>query len=114
MNRREQPIIVLSCSPKKDSVLVARAPIKEGEIIQINGVMVRVATSLNIGHKLACRALSSGDKVLKYGVPIGTATSNIRPGDHVHLHNLKSDYTTTYTLQPDTTHHGTKEQGASA
>ena len=35
--------------------------------------------------------------VLKYGAVIGTATSDIGRGEHVHTHNLESDYLPTYT-----------------
>jgi hypothetical protein len=30
--------------------------------------------------------------VFKVGVPIGTATRAIEPGEHVHSHNLRSDH----------------------
>jgi hypothetical protein len=30
--------------------------------------------------------------VLKYGLPIGSATRAIAAGEHVHVQNLKSDY----------------------
>jgi hypothetical protein len=42
-----------------------------------------------------------GEKVYKCGVPIGSAKQNIRSGAHIHLHNLKSDYISTYTLDKD-------------
>jgi altronate dehydratase len=42
------------------------------------------------GHKLAIRAISQGEPVLKYGQPIGTATAEIASGMHVHVHNVKS------------------------
>ena len=32
-------------------------------------------------------------------MPIGSATRDIEPGEHVHLHNMKSDYLPTYTLE---------------
>jgi len=44
------------------------------------------------GHKVALVDLETGDKVLKFGVSIGSATKPIRAGQHVHTHNLKSDY----------------------
>ncbi|MFZ4533236.1 MAG: SAF domain-containing protein, partial [Alsobacter sp.] len=34
----------------------------------------------------------------KYGAPIGVATAAIAPGAHVHVHNVVSAYTPTYTL----------------
>ena len=56
---------------------------------------------LGLGHKIACRAIAAGEKILKYGVAIGSATHAIAPGAHVHLHNMHSDYLPTYTLETD-------------
>lgn len=81
-----------------DNVLVVRAAIDEGEVLQINGDRVTVVQALSMGHKVARSRISVGEKILKYGAPIGSATAEIRPGDHVHLHNLKSDYTATHSL----------------
>ena len=39
--------------------------------------------------------------MLKYGAPIGVATEGIAPGSHVHVHNMKSDYTPTYHLEDE-------------
>lgn len=83
----------------RDNVFVARAPISAGESILINGHVVQVAASLGMGHKMARSAISPGEKVLKYGAPIGSATAWIGRGEHVHLHNLKSDYTATHSLR---------------
>ncbi|MCZ2856924.1 UxaA family hydrolase [Blastococcus sp. VKM Ac-2987] len=41
------------------------------------------------GHKVATRAVRSGEPVLKYGQVIGFASIDIAPGDHVHSHNLR-------------------------
>jgi len=41
---------------------------------------------------VAIRPIGPGEKVLKYGCPIGSATEPIQPGQHVHTHNLRSDY----------------------
>ncbi len=43
-----------------------------------------------LGHKIALAAIPSGAKIVKYNMPIGNATQDIAPGDHVHTHNLKS------------------------
>ena len=37
--------------------------------------------------------------LLKYGVSIGSALRDIAAGEHVHLHNMQSDYLPTYTLE---------------
>jgi len=81
-----------------DNVLVARQRIAAGEAVLIEGVPAVSATDLPIGHKLARRAIASGEKIIKYGAPIGIATQAIAPGEHVHVHNVRSDYTPTYHL----------------
>ncbi|MEJ6011540.1 altronate dehydratase family protein [Novosphingobium aquae] len=66
-----------------DSVAVALRPLAAGEHA---GVLLREA--IDQGHKLALRAHAAGDVVTKYGLPIGVATQDIAPGEHVHSHNL--------------------------
>lgn len=53
---------------------------------------------LSLGHKIALVPMVAGEKVIKYGVGIGSATQDIQPGEHVHLHNMRSNYLPTYTL----------------
>ena len=43
-----------------------------------------------IGHKVALRDIKSGDTILKYGQDIGKAIADIRKGEHVHVHNVKT------------------------
>tara|TARA_S200000501_G_scaffold288618_1_gene273304 strand:+ start:224 stop:514 length:291 start_codon:yes stop_codon:yes gene_type:complete len=43
-----------------------------------------------IGHKIALGDLQKGDTAIKYGEDIGKIISNIKKGDHVHVHNLKT------------------------
>jgi (2R)-sulfolactate sulfo-lyase subunit alpha len=43
-----------------------------------------------IGHKIALQDIKKGDTVWKYGHDIGKAVANIRRGEHVHVHNLKT------------------------
>ncbi len=82
-----------------DNVLIARAPIAAGETIHIAGAEVTLARAMPLGHKLARRAIAAGEKVRKYGAPIGTATQAIAAGAHVHVHNLASDYTASISLE---------------
>lgn len=55
--------------------------------------------TLGLGHKIASRDIAAGEKIVKYGAPIGSATTAIPAGEHVHLHNMKSDYLPTFTLE---------------
>ncbi len=43
-----------------------------------------------IGHKIALADIKSGDTVIKYGQDIGKAVADIKKGEHVHVHNLKT------------------------
>jgi altronate hydrolase len=54
------------------------------------------------GHKVALLPMGLGAPVLKYGFPIGHATAAIRPGAHVHSHNLSTalDATLDYRYAP--------------
>lgn len=42
------------------------------------------------GHKIALKDIKKGEFVIKYGQIIGRATEDIKKGDWVHSHNLKS------------------------
>ncbi len=80
-----------------DNVLIVRIPLQENEIITINGHSYTVGKALAFGHKIAAFTLQPGEKVIKFGVPIGSVTAPVAVGEHIHLHNLKSDYLPTYT-----------------
>jgi (2R)-sulfolactate sulfo-lyase subunit alpha len=43
-----------------------------------------------IGHKIALTDIKKGDTVWKYGQDIGKAVADIKKGEHVHTHNLKT------------------------
>ena len=42
------------------------------------------------GHKIAVRDIGKGKPVHRYGFPIGIATVDIKQGEHVHSHNMRS------------------------
>lgn len=75
-----------------DNVLVCARDTAAGEEIMIDGTPVRLAQNVMLGHKIARTALRAGDKVLRYGAPIGSMTCDVAIGHHVHSHNLASDY----------------------
>ena len=53
---------------------------------------LELSESVRRGHKVALRAISVGEALVKFGVRIGHATAPIRPGDWVHLQNCASDF----------------------
>ena len=42
------------------------------------------------GHKFALKDIKKGEFVIKYGQIIGRASEDIKKGDWVHTHNVKS------------------------
>jgi len=86
---------------RDDNVLIVVAPIRAGDRDLVEGHEVVFTQNIAIGHKVAARDIKAGEKVYKCGVPIGSAKEMIRAGVHMHLHNLKSDYIATYTLDKD-------------
>ncbi len=61
-----------------------------------------VDISLLDGHKYAARDIKCGEDIIKYGNPIGHATADIKKGEHVHSHNVKTNLSgnLTYTYTP--------------
>ncbi len=51
---------------------------------------VDLSQAVPLGHKLSLRDVAEGEPVIEYGLPIGTATTDIRRGDYVHIHNVRS------------------------
>ncbi|HEU4778666.1 MAG TPA: UxaA family hydrolase [Steroidobacteraceae bacterium] len=75
-----------------DNILVARRDIVAGELVEMDGQSFNMPVAIELGHKLARRALAAETRVLKYGAPIGSMKTAAARGEHVHLHNLRSDY----------------------
>ena len=75
-----------------DNILVCTRHIRPGDTIRYLGGSMTAGEEINIGHKIALVDLAAGDKVYRYGAPIGSMTKAVARGGHVHIHNLKSDY----------------------
>ncbi len=78
--------------------MAVAASLQAGTRLVIDGMEVVIPVAIGIGHKVARRDIATGEKILKYGAIIGSATQPIARGAHIHLHNLASDYIPTYTL----------------
>jgi altronate hydrolase len=86
-----------------DNVAVALEPLLEGEIFIVDGQSVAIRSGIETGHKFALRPIVAGENVIKYGYPIGHALADIQAGEHVHVHNLKTNLSDdlSYTYQPE-------------
>ena len=83
---------LISLNPN-DNVAVALCDLKAGqEVTLMDGRTLTLLEDIDFGHKVAVCTIPQGEKVLKYGLPIGSATRDIAVGEHVHVQNMKSDY----------------------
>jgi len=81
----------------QDNCLIAAARLEAGTEVEIEGESVTLSKAIDLGHKVARGPLAKDDKVLRYGAVIGHVTGPVARGEHLHTHNLESDYLPTYT-----------------
>jgi altronate dehydratase small subunit len=79
-----------------DNVATLLSDVMQDDILVVQGdgepLELKALQTVRAGHKIALRELSAGDRVIKYGAPIGEASQRIVPGEWVHLHNCRSLY----------------------
>ena len=79
---------------RRDNVATAIRDIGENKTVTVGvedeTLTVRVTQPIPLGHKLALRRIRCGEDILKYAAVIGRATTDIRVGEHVHVHNVES------------------------
>jgi (2R)-sulfolactate sulfo-lyase subunit alpha len=81
---------------RQDNVGVVVRDVKSGESLigestdNGGGLRITARQEIPLGHKIALRDLKVGDTVIKYGEDIGKVVADIRAGEHVHVHNLKT------------------------
>ncbi|MFQ9986074.1 MAG: UxaA family hydrolase [Lachnospiraceae bacterium] len=91
---REQKQTAFQIHPS-DNVATALGALEAGRVT-ITGEAcapeILAAEPISDGHKIALKDIEAGMPIVKYGVPIGTATVNIAAGSWVHLHCMRSNY----------------------
>ncbi len=99
-----------------DDVLIARQQLLGGTLVE--GIPVRGL--IPAGHKIATRALVTGEAVRRYNQIIGFASKPIASGEHIHSHNLdmgpnKGDFERNYAfgadLKPEPVRHEVRFMG---
>lgn len=74
-----------------DNILVALKEINKETILLDNDIEVVLLEDIKPGHKIATKDISKGENIIKYGYPIGHATEDIKKGQWIHSHNLKTN-----------------------
>ncbi|HXQ41481.1 MAG TPA: altronate dehydratase family protein [Candidatus Udaeobacter sp.] len=77
---------VLHLNPS-DPLVIATRDLAPGEAVGLSALAVQ--EPIMRGHKMAVQPIKAGEPVRKLGQIIGMATRDIRPGQHVHVHNLE-------------------------
>jgi altronate dehydratase small subunit len=92
-NKLSNCIIILN---KKDNVATALKDIDKGASIEVlaenkkDREIIEAKEHINPGFKVSLVYIKKGEKVYKYGDIIGTAKSDIKPGEKVHIENMSS------------------------
>lgn len=77
-----------------DNVAVALEACKEGEQTTVKTKTgdfyeIYILTDIPFCHKCALQDIKSGELIIKYGHPIGIATTDISKGEVVGVHNIE-------------------------
>jgi hypothetical protein len=90
---RKMKLLVLD---PRDNVGIALVPLQVGATVTVSvgarDYTVVVRDEIRPLHKVALDEIPEGAQVVKHGHMIGRAMHRIRPGMHVHTHNLEDDY----------------------
>ncbi len=82
------------CMHPKDNVATVLSDVETGQNIEVEGagkpLNIQAVEIVPFGHKIALAPIAAKNKIKKYGETIGIATSAIKAGMHVHVHNIKS------------------------
>ena len=74
----------------KDDVVVLLEDSKMGDTIKVDNKEIQILQDTPKGHKIAIKNIDRDNEVLKYGYSIGKAKEDIKAGQWVHSHNIKT------------------------
>lgn len=72
-----------------DNVAVALVNLKAGDIVSFEGKKINILSDTRSKHKIALKKFGSGDRIIMYGVLVGTANGPIDQGDVLTTENVK-------------------------
>lgn len=77
----------LIINPEKDNVMVLLEDAAKGSVVND----ITLLSDIVKGHKVALKDIEENEDIIKYGSPIGHATTCIKKGEHVHTHNVATN-----------------------
>ena len=79
---------VLQVHPK-DNVLVALTALKKGESVATNGQSLALPDNVPAKHKFVTADLQAGERIIMYGISVGTAVEPLRQGSLITTQNVR-------------------------
>ena len=74
----------------KDNVAMCITELKKGEMIVLDqNTAFEALTDIPFAHKVSLENINTDEDVIKYGYSIVKATSDIKKGQWLHVHNIK-------------------------
>ncbi len=78
-----------------DNMLVALTDLNEGETVSYNGTVYQLKEKVEAKHKFFEHDMKAGEKIIMYGVVVGTTQHEVKAGQWMNVNNVKhatSDY----------------------
>ena len=72
-----------------DNVAVALVNLKAGDVIPFEGQDIKILSDTKSKHKIALQKFETGDRIIMYGVLVGSANGVIEKGDVLTTENVK-------------------------
>ncbi len=79
---------VLQVHPK-DNVLVALTALKKGEAVIVSGKALALLDDVPAKHKFVTADLRTGERIVMYGISVGTAVEPLRQGSLITTQNVR-------------------------
>jgi (2R)-sulfolactate sulfo-lyase subunit alpha len=89
----DKPTFLAHCDGDFVAVAVMDASKGTGHVVFLDGshsLDVEANAEIPLGHKVALRDIAAGEDVIEYGVRTAIASADIKMGDYVHIHNVRS------------------------
>jgi altronate dehydratase len=76
----------------RDNVGVVIETVSVGDEVKLSdSIVIKSLSDLTSPHKIALVDIAEGTMIIKYGEVIGYATTQVKQGEFVHVHNLDSE-----------------------
>jgi len=72
-----------------DNVAVALVNLKAGDVISFENQDIKIISDTKSKHKIALEKFESGDRIIMYGVLVGSANGVLKKGDVLTIENVK-------------------------